>query len=412
MLNNITLLDKTLCTGCHSCEQVCPKGAIWMQENSEGFLYPSVKEDTCIQCGLCIKKCPKLSDKKTVNARPSAFAVWLKDETRLCQSTSGGAFAGFAEEVLRNDGIVFGAAYDKTLSVRHISVNSTKELWRLKGSKYVESNVGSTFGEVKDLLEDGVRVLYSGTPCQVAGLKFFLCKEYSNLLTIDLICHGVPSRKLFSKWLEWKGKKTGGEIIYCGFRDKDVGGSLCLDGRLKTKTKTKTKIIHSRLDPYYASFIRCETYRESCYSCPYASITHRYADISIGDFHELRRIPKYADKPYNLKNGVSLILIHTEKGRLFFESVKDNFNGFQVEIEDFIDIKSNVKHPSPRPEVRNYIYEGINETNAYRFFGRFKEAKVLYPIQFYSKKYLGRILSAIIPKSIKEVIKMEIRRFR
>ena len=407
---NILALDSKQCCGCRSCEQSCPHGAIMMHDNGEGFLYPSVDEELCTQCGLCIKKCPKLSDKNESLTGQLAIAVWLKKEEVLFKSTSGGAFAGFAESVLQDSGLVFGAAYDNNLSLRHISVQSGDELWRLKGSKYVESDIGSTFRDAKSLLDDGKKILYSGTPCQVAGLKSFLGKEYRNLLTVDLICHGVPSRKLFSKWLEWKGKKTGGKIIYCGFRDKDIGGSVCLDGRVKTKTKTKT--VRSMLDPYYASFIRCETYRESCYTCPYSSIRHRLADISIGDFHELKRIPKYADKPYDLKKGVSLVIVNTEKGRRFFESVKDKFDGFPVEFEDFMEIKSNVKNPSPRPEVRNHIYDGINNTDANVFFRKYKEAKALYPIQFYSRKYIRRVLSLIVPRPIKEKIKNEIRKFK
>lgn len=398
-MGNIASVEQKKCVGCRSCEQSCPQRCIAMRENEEGFLYPEVDDEQCTNCEICVKHCPAMYEKTREPSKCICKVLWLKDEAKLQESTSGGVFAGIAERVIQTGGVVFGAAYDENLYPSQTCVESLPDLQKLKGSKYVESDTADSFSKAKQLLDSGRNVLYSGTPCQIAGLRMFLGREYDKLLTVDLICHGVPSRKLFRKYLDWKGKRTGGRIIYVGFRDKDVGGCGCLDGKIKTKTKTKT--LSSLLDPYYASFIRCETYKESCYVCPFASLGNRFADISIGDFHELSRIPKYQDKPFDMRKGLSLAVFHTDKGIKCFEKNSKNFEHFDVCLEDFVDIKSNVKVPSTRPAIRDHIYRQIDTLSDKQFFKRFKEANQFYPLQFYSR----RLLSKIIPQPVKNKLR-------
>lgn len=381
-----------------------------MELSIEGFLYPRIDDAQCIHCGVCKRKCPSLSRKNSNLYGQAIKAVWLRESDKLRESTSGGVFSGMAEQILESGGVVFGAEYDDNLEVHQAQVESMSELKKLKGSKYVESDTRDSFSSVREALISGRIVLYSGTPCQIAGLKSFLGDEYNNLITIDLICHGVPSRKLFKKWLEWKEEKTGGRIIYVGFRDKDVGGGDCLNGKLKirTKTKTKTKTIKSRFDPYYASFVRYETYRESCYTCPYADIHNRPADITIGDFLELDNIKKYETFNFDIKRGVSLVIFNTKKGEEWFMRAGKKFESFSVEEADFINIKGNVKAPSPRPAKRDLIYNKINETSPNNFFNKFHESHLLFPLEFYIKSSfykMAHIAIQILPRSMAQKIR-------
>lgn len=392
-MSSVSTLEKMRCYSCRSCFLSCPKGVIEMVEDEEGFFYPEVNDGKCVECGICAARCPAMNPPVRENFTQTSRAVWLKDTEKLLQSSSGGLFAGLAERVLDDGGVVFGAAYDGDLKVGQTFVESKDDLWKLKGSKYVESGTGDSFRQAKEFLDGGRKVFYSGTPCQIAGLKKYLAREYENLLTADLICHGVPSQKLWRKYLEWQGEKLGEKIIYCGFRDKDVGGYSC-NGKLKTKTKTKT--VWSVLDSYYASFIRCETYRESCYSCPYSSL-ERPGDISMGDFTEIKEI----DPNFDLTKGLSLCILNTEKGQNLFNIIKEEFNIIPLEFSQYISIKSNLERPSTRPDIRDCVYYDIEKPSVKRFFKRFKESSRFYFIKFYARKMICNIL----PRFVKNFIK-------
>ena len=368
-----------------------------MREDEEGFLYPEVDGSCCTECGICAGKCQALNPPVKRNLKSEAFVVALKDKQKLAQSTSGGAFAAFAEKILENGGVVFGAAYDENLYPSQTCVENLQDLQKLKGSKYVESDTADSFRKAKEILDGGRKVLYSGTPCQIAGLRVFLGKEYDNLFTVDLICHGVPSRKLFTRWLEWLGKKTGGKIIYVGFRDKDVGGWSC-GGKVKTKTntKTKTKPMNGFTDPYYASFLRCETYRESCYQCPYSSM-NRPGDITIGDFWGVENYYPDIDKT----KGVSCVIVNTAKGRCFFDLVKEQFYLRSTPLENIQSQNANLNHPSLRPVMRSAIYTEIDTKPLNMFFRQFKESKRGYKVVFYSRQWASKVIPAPLKKLIK-----------
>ena len=398
-MKSVSIIDRKKCFSCRSCVQACPKNAIDMQENNEGFFYPSVNESKCVDCGLCLKHCPSFAPYEKNDFKKTSYAVWLKDDKKLFESSSGALFSAAAEKILKNGGVVFGAAYNADLFVEHICIEDINELYKLKGSKYVESTTNSTYSKVLPYLKNGKKVLYSGTPCQIAGLKKFLGKDYENLFTMDLICHGVPSERMFHKYLEWQSGQLGGKIIYCGFRDKDVGGCSC-NGKIKTKTKTKTKTVLSALDPYYSSFIRCETYRESCYSCPYSSL-ERPGDITMGDFTEITEIIP----GFDFSKGLSLCIIDTEKGLELFNLIKDSFNIVPLEFSQYISIKSNLQKPSERPAVRDFVYSGILELSAKEFFKRFKESSRFYFIRFYTRKILSKITPSFVKKIVKRIIR-------
>ena len=388
MKNNILRLNKLQCVGCRSCEQVCPQKCISLLPNYEGFLYPEINGSECIECGLCIKHCPELSV-IIPNTYKKIYGAVLNDSVLLSKSSSGGIFAGIAKYIIKNNGIVYGSAYDESLMPNHIEVNSLENLPKLQGSKYVTSDTKDTYTQVKEKLHSGKTVLYSGTPCQIAGLNAFLNKEYDNLYTIDLICHGTPSQKLFEKYLHWLSKKIGGKIIYYGFRDKEVAGWGC---GFNTSTKTRTK--KAICDPYFATFLRCETFRESCYQCRYSNM-NRISDITIGDFWGVEKY--YPDFEY--RNGCSCVIVNTKKGMDLFDVIaKQSFTFFECKEFEIREFNTNLNNPSLRPKVRDEIYKGINEQSPEAFFKHFKYSNELYI------KLCG-IVSKIFPKKIKRSIK-------
>ena len=223
-----------LCTGCRACEQLCGKKAISMVENQEGFLTAVVNQDLCVDCGLCKKRCPQNADVEKLSAK-KVFAVRLKDEKILYKSASGGAFAGIAKAWIEEGGIVFGVAYDKDWNAKHVCASSLTELEPILSSKYVQADTCQTYKEVKQYLNDGKKVLFSGTGCQIGGLIAFLKKDYANLLTVDLICHGVASPLLFKKYIEWLGSQSGSPILEYDFRDKRNGWGLGYKYKYKYK---------------------------------------------------------------------------------------------------------------------------------------------------------------------------------
>lgn len=245
-------MDKKIteyCTGCRACEQLCAHHAIVMKSDKEGFVTACIDEGKCVECGLCCKRCPQ--NNLIGKSEPIAsLAVRDKDDEELAVSASGGAFAAAARVILLHGGIVVGAAYNDDMTVGHIVVERLDDLYKVQSSKYVQSNTMATYSQVKAMLREGREVLYSGTPCQIGGLRAYLRKDYDTLYTMDLICHGVASPKLFAKYLVWLGGKMKGKIIGYDFRDKSCGWGL--DYMTKTKTKTKTK--PSTLDPYYYHF--------------------------------------------------------------------------------------------------------------------------------------------------------------
>ncbi|MBD5403774.1 MAG: 4Fe-4S dicluster domain-containing protein [Treponema sp.] len=405
-MSNVSMLDESRCYSCRSCLLSCPNGAIEMSETVEGFQYPKVSRERCIDCGICAARCPALNPPVRDDFVQISRIVWQKDGEKLFQSTSGGLFAGLAERVLDECGVVFGAAYGDDLKVSLSFVESEGELWKLKGSKYVESQTNDSFKRAKEFLDGGRKVFYSGTPCQIAGLKKYLAKDYDNLFTADLICHGVPSQKLWLKYLEWLGNKTGGTIVYYGFRDKDVGGWSC-GGKTKTKTKTKTKVIDGSCDPYYASFLRCETYRESCYSCPFSSMA-RPGDVTMGDFFEVSEFYPDLDRT----KGISLLIINNEKGERFFSSVEDKFEVLPISESQYLPVKGNLKSPSIRPCVRDDIYSGIDSLPPNEFFGKFRESHISFKAIYKAKRLLRYGIFKIIPRFVKNWGKRILKKWR
>lgn len=312
------VIEKKDCCGCSACANICPHKAISMVENSEGFLYPEIDETKCINCGLCEKACPILSNNNGNFKNPDCYAAMADDETRKV-SSSGGAFSIIAEYILEKNGYICGCTFDKNdLKAKHIVINSKEDLYKLRGSKYVQSDIGTTYQDVKELLENGKFVLFSGTPCQVAGLKSFLRKEYENLLTVDILCHGVPSPKVYRKYLNELLTSSNEKVINVNFRDKVRGWSPTL-----THTTTTTTTTYSYVqvdDTYMQLFLNNISLRKNCTDCKFCS-TQRPGDFTIADFWGIENF----DKNLNDGKGTSLVLVNNPKAKNIYEKLLEKF---------------------------------------------------------------------------------------
>ena len=220
----IEIIDKSKCSGCSACFSVCPKRCIVMREDKEGFLYPSIDDKNCIHCGLCERICPiKNRYLPPDNKDIIAIAAQLKDDSLRLNSSSGGVFTAIAEEVIKRGGVVFGAAFNKNLGVRHIYTETKEGLSQIRGSKYLQSIIGDAYKQAEHFLKNGRQVFFTGTPCQIGGLYAYLGENYDNLITQDLVCHGVPSPLVWGKYLTYRKKEAGANVENVFFRDKRVG---------------------------------------------------------------------------------------------------------------------------------------------------------------------------------------------
>ncbi len=249
----IQIENKKKCSGCTACYAVCPKQCIEMKVDEEGFRYPAVDTEKCIRCGACERSCPILNPATEVPALQKAFLVQHKDDTVRLDSSSGGAFTAIASYVLSKGGVVFGAAYDEYFQVRHCYVENTAKLWKFRNSKYVQSDVGDCFREVRDFLRVGRWVCFSGTPCQIEGVNRFLGKQYEKLVLVDVVCHGVPSPLIWNRYLEYQRIEEQ-KPDNIRFRDKFYGYKYST----MTLIKGGKNVYHagSQLDPMLRAFFK------------------------------------------------------------------------------------------------------------------------------------------------------------
>ena len=362
------------CVGCRSCEQVCPKLCIQIKANKEGFLYPDVDENLCVRCGICAKHCPAaigmqragegcgnigMQDRYADERKPlKAFGLKNKNQEQLFHSASGGASDVLARAVVNEGGSVFGCAWSPELKAEHVEIIREDELWKIQSSKYVQSDTGNTYSLVKERLNEGKKVLFTGTPCQVAGLYAFLGgKNYDNLYTIDLICHGVPSPKLLEKYFAYLEDVMGEKIETYNFRSKEKRG-WGTQYRYRAETENKKRTGLSVFDKYGAHFKKGYCYRECCYQCDYANLSRR-GDITVGDFWGIDSVNSKFSSPM----GVSSLLINTEKGLELMSKIKNRAEIVEVSVESVCLKQGNLREPAGRPDDRDTFYEQIDEAD-------------------------------------------------
>ena len=351
-MENISVI-KEKCVGCRSCELICPKNCVELSPNQEGFLYPLVNNEKCIYCGLCMSSCPAIKENRHKNIPQSVWAFKNRDVSEIMNSASGGAADVATRVILQQNGIVYGAAYDEDFTVKHIGVTNNSEKNRLQSSKYVQSDTNNCYSKVKESLERGMKVLFTGTPCQIDGLYSYLHENNPNLFTLDLICHGVPSPKFFKKYLEYQDKKMKDKVIYFNFclNYKRGWGTYYL---IKTKKKAKTNLLS--LDKYGKHFLAGDCYRECCYHCQYANIK-RVGDITVGDYWGIiKSHPKF----YSNK-GVSCVFINTIKGSQLFEKMQMYGYVEQTTLDEGLLKQNNLVRPTPKPLIRETFYNNIDK---------------------------------------------------
>lgn len=386
--------SKQECCACTACVLSCPKACITLKPDEEGFLYPEIDKGVCIDCGLCERVCPVEHPIYSNRENPATFAAMLKDVNQRKQSSSGGLFYAIAGWIVQQGGKVYGATIDDELQVKHIGVEHMEDLRLLRGSKYVQSDLQDVFVDVKQELISGRWCYFVGTPCQVAGLKSYLRKDYEKLLTSDLVCHGVPSQWLFNQHIDYLEKTYKGKISGYQFRNNG-GWGVCEIFNLTTpKGKSKYYSFPSYiLSSYLYSFMYAMTYRHSCYDCKFARIP-RQGDITLADYWGVKEFFPDMDA----SAGVSLILANTAKGSDIIGHISEEVILKESKIRDGSKYNGNLVKVSKKSEYRDKVYEMIQKkgyksvaTNEFRADNYWK----IRCLNTLSQTYLWRILKVL-----------------
>lgn len=347
-------IEKKDCCGCGACVNACSKYAISMINDEFGFCFPAIDKSKCVGCGKCKLVCAyqnPLVGNKTIET----YACATKDKNLLFSAASGGAFAQIAKCYLEDGGVVYGAALTNVdgLLTQHIRVSRVDGLTCLLGSKYVQSNMGEIYQSIKQDLFDGKHVMFSGTPCQVASVRKYLGKDYENLFLVDIICHGVPSQKFFSDFLQQLGKKHQGIISEFSFRNKSKGQGMTSAYKVKNKKGEKDYICNGKVMSYFSLFLKSYIYRENCYSCLYAK-PERIGDLTLGDFWGFHQEHPGVSILDNEK-GISCVLVNTEKGKQLFEKYASHFDRTISSYEKVDSHNDQLHEPSRKPRNRDVV---------------------------------------------------------
>lgn len=322
----INIENKKDCCGCTACYSVCPKHCITMEEDSEGFRYPKIDAENCINCNMCSKVCPVLKEEPKDDFT-KAYIVRNKDNDVLMNSSSGGAFTAFSDAAVDEHYVVFGGAFDDDFNVIHDCAETKTDAEKFRGSKYVQSQLNDTFLQIKSLLDNGRKVLFSGCPCQVAGLVSFLQKPYDNLITVDFICHAVPSPKVWKKYREYLTSKYKSDIKSVNFRSKEFGYH-CSSMKIEMENG-KTQKLGMNTDLLLKSFFLNVCSRPSCYDCHFKT-TDRYSDITVFDCWDISR---YDKNKKDDNKGYSAVLLHNQKGQKLFEKISDKVECCDADLD-------------------------------------------------------------------------------
>ena len=377
-ISNVRDLSIKKCTGCSLCANICPFNAIKMKENEEGFIVPDIDNEKCKECGKCAKLCPSVNPLK--KQYPKVSFVCLSKDSLIENSASGGVFITLAKHYIEDlKGVVYGVVLDENFTCRHKEASTIEELIPMQNSKYIQSMMGTCYKQAKGRLDEGRYVLFSGTPCQIAGLKKFIGKDYEKLLTVEIICHGVPNQRFWKHYLKELGKL--GDLHYYIFRNR--ANRATQEATQEATIGVNDDKIHVNYlnDPYYGPFVKCESYRKSCYYCQYAC-EKRLADMTIGDCDSQSNYPKF----YPLEEKSSL-LINTDKGMCIWNKVSERFDYENLDYKVECTVNTPLNQPSEMPKNRHEIYNDLYSLD--------------WPV--FVKKYTEK--NSLIKRSIKKVLK-------
>ena len=386
----IKLPNKENCCGCGACLVACPKQAISMSKDKYGFDFPTINYDMCVGCGKCISVCCFNNNNLFCKENIKAYAAVSRDSELLSNSTSGGVFATVAKMILEKDGLVYGAVWNEDFSVEHIEIDNPDELYKMQGSKYTQSNVYKIFSTVKENLLNNRKVLFSGTPCQVAALYSYLGKDYNNLYTMDLVCHGVASNQMLQDDIKYFEKKLHEKAVAVSFRTKEKGWGT--SGSIELTNRQVLYDISS--SPYYYFYLSNTIFRESCYNCRFAG-GPRQGDLTIGDYWKIETA--HPNIAIDETKGISCVLVNSYKGGELVEACEENLILIESTFEKIKDRNGQLVAPCKIPETRNSVLE---------LYAQREYDKVVLFWKKNSRKarFLEKI-KRIIPKHIKKIMK-------
>lgn len=383
----VKIVRKADCCGCNACQQICPQKCISMVEDSEGFRYPEVDESRCTSCGLCQKICPVINAPEKDDSIISAYACYSKDSDKRIRSSSGGMFHLLADYVLEQSGIVFGAGFDDGYNVRHMAVADNAELEKLFGSKYVQSDTADTFSQIKQLLNAGNTVLFSGTACQISGLKSFLRKPYEKLITVDVLCHGAPSPLLWSNYLEEMKEIYHSQPEYITFRAKTQGWK-----QFSMRIEFENGSVYDRTlteDTFLRLFLNNICLRPSCHDCKFKTLS-RDSDISLGDYWGIENTHRDMDDDA----GASVVIIHSQKGAELFEAIADGSRYTADDIDRLLpktmDSRKSVAPHHNRTEFFKKLADGESATSLVKLIEPSLMTRVKRKLKRVKNRILGR----------------------
>ncbi len=375
----VKLANRSNCTGCTACMSICPKQCISMERDEDYFVYPQIDLTKCINCGACERVCPIFVKKKCENELPKAFAAYSTDESIRMDSSSGGVFSEIAKYILEKRGVVYGATYNQFFEVCHIGINNINDLSKLRGAKYAQSNLGITFKEILEKLKEGQLVLFSGTPCQVAGLKNFIGKDYDNLICVDFVCHGVPSPLAWKEYLKYQMREENEETlpISVNLRDKSSGWSRYRYSNVFQYPDGNIYISKSDENLFMKLFVSDYINRVSCSQCQFKGYS-RLSDFTLGDFWGIWDIdPKMDDD-----KGTSAVLIQSIKGKKVWEKIQQKLIYRDVTLKQVSQQNPSLLVSSQIKEQRELVLDFIRN-------GKIDECQNLFAIP--RKTFLSKI---------------------
>lgn len=392
------LVSVELCVGCTACVSKCPEQCLSMKCDKDGFIYPEMtNKEQCMDCHLCEKVCPVLNTGTIEKEKPEAFSAFSLDEQIRKNSSSGGIFTELSLAILSGKGIVYGAAYDETWSVKHVAIDDVKQLNKLRGAKYSESNLNDTFIEIEKHLKNNRKVLFSGTPCQVAGLKTYLHYDYANLLCIDFVCHGVPSPYAWKKYLEERRRIDGSDDIpiNVNLRSKEMGWSNYSYSYVIEYPNGKQYSALNSDDVYMMLFCNDYISRPSCENCKFKGY-NRVSDITLGDFWGIW----YIDPEMDDNKGTSVVLVQSEKGRMLWEEIKDKIKYRKVSLEQASQYNPSMLVASKAKQNREDVLECIR-------IGKIGSCEELFvqktpPLSCKIKGKIGRMFHSILAELMRQ----------
>lgn len=381
----IDKLEKSQCCGCYSCVSSCLKDAIYMKCDKEGFWYPKIDKDKCINCNICEEKCPSINNNKRKNNHRSYICLNKNNEIRM-KSSSGGVFSALAEYIIQKNGIVFGAGFDEDLNVCHKFVDKISDLEKLRGSKYVQSKIGNTYKQAELFLKEGKLVLFVGTPCQIEGFRLYLGKDYDNLICSDFVCHGVPSPKVWSKFILEKEFEFNSKVKEAYFRNKNKGWKLY---SMMLEFENGEKYIKDlNRDIMLRGFLGNIYLRPSCHKCKFKR-EDKASDLTLGDFWNIDDVyPKMNDD-----KGISLLVINSQKGEAIFEQISEYIIYKEVDFEKHVlNIDAFIKSAKEN-KCRDNLFEELDDNSLTNVVNKYCKINKMNIIKF------------LVPRKIKLAIK-------